>query len=90
MYIYYPDRVWSLASPTASEPLAVLPHPCYVYTVYFSTTDTGTDQLVFTGAYDNVIRVWSITSDSYKVHCLLIVSATIICVLFVVLHVVDV
>ena len=47
--------------------MAVLPHPCYVYAVCFSRSDTGADPLVFTGAYDSIIRVWSITSDSYKV-----------------------
>ena len=47
--------------------MAVLPHPCYVYAVCFTNSD-GTDQLVFTGAYDNAIRVWSIASDSHKVY----------------------
>ena len=60
------DRVWSWTSSTASEPMAVLPHPCYVYAVCFSNSD-DTDQLVFTGAYDNAIRVWSIANDSNKV-----------------------
>lgn len=54
--------------------MAILPHPCYVYTVCFSHSDTGADPLVFTGAYDSVIRVWSITSDSYKVHVLFYIA----------------
>ena len=54
-----PARLWSVEG---SSPVCVLPHPCFVYSVCFSSAER-----LFTGAFDGCIRVWSVTADGAQV-----------------------
>ena len=78
-YMSAPYRVWSLLS---GVEMSVLPHPCYVYSVCFGPTHTpphpvtshtssstlhSSHVTLFTGAYDKLVRVWTLAPDSVQV-----------------------
>ncbi len=52
LILHFVYRLWSMSS-SSPEPVFILPHPCYVYSVCFSS-----EGFVFTGAYDGNIRLW--------------------------------
>ncbi|OWF48871.1 jouberin-like isoform X4 [Mizuhopecten yessoensis] len=52
-------RVWSLENFNTSEKL--LPHPGFVYTAQFHPR---VDNIIATGGYDQVVRIWDVDVDS--------------------------
>ena len=73
-------RVWSVVS---CDEVASLPHPCYVYATRFvptppltphpppSTPPSSHHYTLFTGAYDKIVRVWTLNPSRVQVISLL-------------------
>ena len=54
-------RIFDVTTSRATrEPVAILPHPTYVYTARFHPSPSGTVHTVATAGYDKVVRIWSI------------------------------
>lgn len=50
-------QIWSVEKEKLSS--VVLPHPCFIYSCKFCPTQEN-QYLIFTGAYDGLIRLWSV------------------------------
>lgn len=50
-------QIWSVEKEKLSS--VVLPHPCFIYSCKFCPTREN-QYLIFTGAYDGLIRLWSV------------------------------
>lgn len=57
-------QIWSVEKEKLSS--VVLPHPCFIYSCKFCPTKEN-QYLIFTGAYDGLIRLWSVRK-CFEVH----------------------
>lgn len=76
-------RVWSIVCGSGDE-VTSIPHPCYVYATCFippspiltpnpqPSTHTS-HYVIFTGTYDKIVRVWTLTPSriQVRVHCIM-------------------
>ncbi|RWS05523.1 jouberin-like protein, partial [Dinothrombium tinctorium] len=58
------SQVWRLHKDHLTS--LVLPHPCFVYSARFCPNDAN---LIFTGAYDGLIRLWSVKKSLEILSC---------------------
>ena len=84
---------------TSGDEVASLPHPCYVYSACFTPTPTphpppstppsSHHYTLFTGAYDKIVRVWTLVPNRVQVQKCVIIHVhvhDVIHVLFIITY----